>query len=183
MGLLSLLFFLAIGAVLLSICYWTVKNGISPMPTAPKIRKAMFDALPEHMEGTIVELGSGWGTLAFPLASRYPRCHVIGYETSTIPYLVSLLLQHLYHKHKNIKFKRRDFFKESMSDVSMAVCYLYPRAMENIKDKFEIEGNCRQLIVSDTFSIPGWKPDKVIEVADLYKSKIYFYRVPEKLAK
>ena len=172
MGVFSAFFIVAIGVVLLLVCVWTIKNGISPMPTSTKIKRALFEALPEHLEGAIVELGSGWGTLCFPLAKRYPNCQVIGYETSPIPYAVSKLLQ-LLIKQKNVRFERKDFFKEHLSGASMAICYLYPTAMENLKEKLEKEG--RIAVVSHTFRIPGWMPTKTIEVKDLYHTKIYFY--------
>ncbi len=143
------------------------------MPTSSKIKKALIQALPEQIQGTIVELGSGWGTLVFALADRYPQCKVIGYEISPIPYFVSQILKIVY-KHKNVQFKRKDFFKEPLSEAAMAVCYLYPGAMQKLKSKFEKEGSPKS-IVSHTFSIPGWTPEKTIEVHDLYRTKIYFY--------
>lgn len=173
MDVFAAVFFVLIGVILLLVCIWTLKNGITPMPTSAKVKRALFQGLPEHLEGTIVDLGSAWGTLCFALAKRYPNCQIIGYETSPIPYLVSRLLT-LFVKQKNLTFKRRDFFKEPLSNVSMAICYLYPTAMEKLKDKLEKEG--RVLVVSHTFRIPGWTPAKTIQVNDLYHTKIYFYQ-------
>lgn len=70
---------------------------------------------------------------------------------------------------------RKDFFKEPLGDASMAVCYLYPGAMKKLKEKLEKEGNPKQIIITHTFSIPGWTPSKTIEVNDLYNTKIFFY--------
>lgn len=174
MVLFSIGFLVALSGVLLSICYWTVRTGISPMPTTHKIKKALIKALPEHIEGTIVELGSGWGTLVFPIAKRYPACNVIGYELSPIPYAISQL-RLLFSRYKNITFKRKDFFKDPLQDASVAICYLYPGAMQKLKEKFEKKGDADLLIVTHTFAIPGWTPEKVIRVDDLYKTQIYFY--------
>jgi hypothetical protein len=172
MDIFSAVFFVLIGLILLLVCIWTLKNGITPMPTSTKIKHIVLQNLPEHLEGTIVDLGSAWGTLCFPLAKRYPHCQVIGYETSPIPYMVSRLVQ-LFVKRKNLTFKRKDFFKEPLSKVTLAICYLYPTAMEKLKDKLEKEG--RVFVVSHTFRIPGWTPTKTIQVSDLYHTKIYFY--------
>lgn len=150
-----------------SILYWTCKNGISPMPTSPKVQRALLNAMPDQIEGTIVELGSGWGTLAFALARRYPNAQVIGYETSHIPYLFSLLF-----RRKNLTFVRKDFFKESLQ-VTVAICYLYPTAMQRLKEKLESEGEIA--VITHTFAVNGWKAKKIVEVDDLYKTKIYFY--------
>ena len=148
------------------------------MPTCAKVQKELLSALPEHLEGTILELGSGWGTLAFALGRRYPNCQVIGFEISTIPYLISLLLQRI-TKQKNVTFKKKNFLKEPLSQATMLVCYLFPVAMQNLKDKLEKDGNnTGQLIVSHTFYIPGWKPEKTLEVPDLYHTKIFFYKSP-----
>ena len=142
------------------------------MPTSTKIKKALFKALPDSMEGTIVELGSGWGTLALPLARRYSKCQIIAYELSPLPYAVSCLLKCIYRQ-KNLEIKRVDFFSEPLQNASMAICYLYPGAMKRLKEKFEKEGH--HLVVSHTFSVPGWTPIKTVAVHDLYNTKIYFY--------
>lgn len=137
------------------------------MPTSPKVQKALLSSLPVHLEGTILELGSGWGTLAFALAKRYPNTQVIGYETSLIPYLFSLLL-----RRQNLVFKRKDFFNEPLN-ATLAVCYLYPAAMQRLKQKLEKEGKIA--IITHTFAVNGWKATKIIEVNDLYKTRIYLY--------
>lgn len=157
--------------IALSIIYWTIKNGISPMPTSPKVQRALLSALPEHIDGTILELGSGWGTLALALAKKYPNAQVIGYETSHIPYLFSLFL-----RRKNLTFIKKDFFKEPLN-ASLAVCYLYPKAMQRLKEKLEKEGRIR--IITHTFAINGWKANKIVEVNDLYKTNIYSYEALE----
>lgn len=89
-GLEITLFIILIG-ISLSIVYRTWKNGISPMPSSPKARKAMLDLIPAGFQGNIYELGSGWGKLAFELANRFPQSHVTGYETSPVPYYWSRL--------------------------------------------------------------------------------------------
>jgi len=169
-----ILFWVAIGAIMLSVLYWTIKNGISPMPTTALVRRKLFQVLPEHVSGAIFELGSGWGTLAFDLAGRFPEATIVGYETSHIPYAVSRLLQ-LFYRRKNLRFVREDFFKIDLEGASVVVCYLYPGAMKRLKEKLEREAGSGMLVATHTFSIPGWKPVKVIELDDLYKTKIYIY--------
>ncbi|QLH35887.1 MAG: methyltransferase [Parachlamydiaceae bacterium] len=83
------LFFIFVLAGLILIIGWSLKNGIGPMPTASKTKMLLFKHLPKEKEGVIYELGSGWGTLAFPLARRYPSSTIIAYENSPIPYLFS----------------------------------------------------------------------------------------------
>lgn len=159
--------------ILFLLLLFTLKNGVSPTPTSNQVRAALFTNLPEIKEGTIVELGSGWGNLAFPLSKKYPHCKVIGYENSPIPFLYSALLNH----HSNLKIVRGDFFEKSLQGVSLVVCYLFPKGMGMIREKLEKELDVGAQVVSHTHPIPQWKPKEVIEVNDQDHSIIYLYEV------
>jgi len=172
---LTFIFFILAGWVICSIVYWSYKNGISPMPTSPKVKLTVFEALPPHVSGPIFELGSGWGTLAFPLAVRYPDQSVEAYETSSIPYYFSQARLNLSHC-PNLHLHKQDFFEISLKDASLVICYLYPKAMERLKIKFEQELPFDSLIITNTFCVPGWNPIEIIETQDLYRTKVYVYR-------
>lgn len=102
----------------------------------------------------------------------HPDCHVIGYETSFIPFLFSKIVYRL----KNLTIKREDFFAVNLSDVDCVICYLYPDAMEPLKKKCINELKRDALVISHTFAFRDWQAEKIIEVDDLYKTKIFFYR-------
>ncbi len=161
-------------AVFLSIIIWTIRNGISPMPTSPKVMHKMKELLPPIHSGAIAELGSGWGHVALMLARHYPHLQVIGYETSPVPYFFSKLLQKCFRQ-KNLRFIRRDFFNESLDGVALCVCYLYPQAMARLREMF---ANKKLFVLTHTFSIPGWVPSKTCVVKDIYHTAIYLYAVP-----
>lgn len=167
-----LLFFLA---GMFSIVLWSWWNGISPMPTSPKAKRCLLSVLPQKIEGNVVELGSGWGTLLFPLARKYPHCRVSGYETSPLPFFWTKSL-FLLKPSPNLFLYRKDFFDISLEDNALIVCYLYPGAMRRLKDKFEKELKPGTWVISNTFAIPGWQPQQVAEINDLYFTKIYVYR-------
>ena len=154
--------------ILLLLLLFTWKNGVSPMPTSSSIRRALLDSLPELSEGTVVELGSGWGNLLFPLSKKYAHCKIIGYENSPIPYLFSSLLNHS----TNLKIMRHDFFEKSLRDANLIVCYLFPASMERLKEKLDRELRPGTQVVSHTYEILGWEPKQTIEVDD---SSIYIY--------
>lgn len=169
-GLICLLITALVG---FSIVFWSLKNGISPMPSSFKASSAIIKVLPSDLQGVIYELGSGWGTLALPLAKAYPNARVEGFENSFIPYIISKLWQ---AKTPNLHFHRQDFFAISLKDASAVVCYLYPGAMEKLSLKFNEELPPGCWVISNTFALPGWKPIGVIEINDLYKSKVFVYR-------
>lgn len=166
---------LAISLLILGSIVWSsVQTGITPTPTASKVKYHFIRTLPQILSGTILELGSGWGTLAFPLAHRYPDCAVIAYESSLIPYLFCRL-RHLWNPLPNLVFKRKNFFDEKFQDAALVVCYLYPGAMKKLKEKFQNELKSDAIIATHTFAIPGWTPVFTDTVADLYHTHIYHY--------
>lgn len=155
---------------------YTLITGISPLPTMPRARRAMFDLLPAELEGTVYELGSGWGTLAFPLARRYAHCRVVGYEHSPVPWLVSRFRQAI-ERPPNLTLLRRDFHRAPLDDAALVVCYLYPRGMRKLVPKLAAELPHGALVVSNFFRLPGRQPVAERDVGDLHGSRIYLYRM------
>jgi len=159
----------------LSIVYYSARYGISPMPTWGKAKQAVLEALPQEYCGPIVDLGSGWGSLVFPLSRRYPHSEVVGYEISLIPWLFTRFCQCLFPR-KNLRVYRRDFLSVPLHDYSLVVCYLYPGAMAQLKEKFEKELCPGTIVISHAFAIPGWKSVQTHPVHDLYNTNIYVYQ-------
>lgn len=159
-----------------SIIATSLLNGISPMPTSPKVKRKVLEVLPERKRGAnIYEMGSGWGSLAFPLAKRFPGGIVKAYENSLFPYFFSVLRHYLFPLN-NLAFYKRNFFSIPLNDADLVVCYLYPSAMHRLKNKFEEELPLDCYVLSHTFAVPGWLPDQVFEAKDLYRTKIYLYK-------
>lgn len=169
-----LLIYGALFLLFLLLVIWSIRNGIGPNPSSPRQIKAMMSQIHLHTKGLILDLGSGWGTLAIALARRFPDCRIIGYESSPIPYFVSQLLNQIYRL-PNLQFQRRDFFKVDLNDASVLVCYLYRGAMKRLKSKFDRELRAGSRVISNTFSLPQSTPDAVVQVEDLFKTKIYCY--------
>lgn len=167
--------FLCALAALISIVIWSLRCGISPMPTTTRVKLKLLTLLPDEISGEIYELGAGWGTLAFPLARHYPLNLVIGFETSPFPFLFCKLRQRVIPL-KNLTFKRANFLNANLQKGGLIVCYLYPQAMVHLKNKFEKELKTGTWIISNTFAIPDWKPIKIYQVDDLYQTKIYLYK-------
>ncbi len=145
------------------------------MPSSHKAKKVIFSLLPTS-QGKIYELGSGWGHLAFPLARHFPKMEVLALEGSPLPWFFSEAVQKIMY-YPNLKIARKNFFNTSLRDADGIVCYLYPKAMERLKEKFEKELKPGAFVITNTFAIPGWKPDKVLIVDDLWRSQIYLYYV------
>lgn len=140
------------------------------MPTSSKARRALLDLAPAQVEGEILELGSGWGTLLAPLAEKYSN-PITGYERSPIPFLFSWI--RLKNK-PHVTLRWQDFFQADMSQAGLIVCYLYPGAMESLQKK---EFKKDTWILSNTFAMPGWTPVASKRLDDIYGTWIYLYRI------
>ncbi len=176
----TLLFLLLLAVLLagmLSIVFHTLRTGISPMPTSGKVRRQLLSLLPEEIEGTVLELGSGWGTLAFALADHCPRARVVAFELSPLPYAFSRLRQRLAPR-PNLRLLREDFFRASFSEASAVVCYLFPGAMTRLAPRLAGELAPGTRVLSHTFALRGWKPLRTLVVDDLYRTPIYLYEIP-----
>ncbi len=168
---------LAIELVLVAfLLIYTLTTGIPPVPTFPKVRKTMLAEIPSDLQGTVFELGAGWGSLAFPLAKQFPDCTIQAFEISPVPWLFSKL-RHFLNPLPNLFIHRADFHKIPLEDAALIVCFLMPRAMEKLGSKFEAELRPGTLIISSFFSVPGWKPQSIRQANDLYSTKVYTYQM------
>ena len=163
-----LLELIAVAALLFSIAtiaWTTFRVGISPMPSSAKARKEMLRETENSGKGPIIDLGSGWGTLAIPLARKYPERKIIGYEVSLAPWVVSLLLKHALNL-ENLSLYRQDFLKADLAG-----------GMAALQKKLQQEASGEMRIISNTFALPDFPPAKVTPLGDLYKTPIYLYQL------
>lgn len=168
---------LALAAILLIVVY-TAITGISPLPTGPAARALVIDSLPPVEQGTIVEAGSGWGGLAFRVARARPRATVIGYELSPLPWLISQL-RRLLQPASNLHLYRRDLLRGRFHEVNAVVCYLHADAIADLEPKLRRELPEGALVISNTFRIPGWRPQHVRQARTRFDTPIYVYRMPD----
>jgi len=161
--------------VAVSIVWTTVRVGMSPMPSSAKATRAILDLIPGNAGERIAELGSGWGGLALAVTSHRPEAHVMAYELSLLPWMWSIGVARLMGR-QEIEFVRRDFFDADLSETDVVLCYLFPGAMERLAEPLT-HLKAGSVIISNTFRLPGWQPDEVVELDDLYRTRVYRYVV------
>lgn len=160
--------------VALSIVWSTLRTGISPTMSSGKARKAMVDSVDPPCSGSLIDLGSGWGTLVIAVARWYPEQQVIGYELSWFPWLVSVVRKRCLGLN-NLSLHREDFRNAELGKASVLFCYLFPGAMVNLQEKLNREQICNVTVVSNTFALPSCQPTNTIRLNDLYRSPVYIY--------
>jgi hypothetical protein len=178
---LSILLVVGLLAALISIVFVSWKNGISPMPSSAKVRFAVAAEINRLSSGgTIIEAGSGWGTLALYLARYCPSWRIMGIENSPVPLWISKLILRFISKitgafHDRVSFKSGDIYSFSYKEADIIVCYLYPDAMKRLSAILNQQLVPDARVISVCFALPGWQPKHVVTCGDLYHTKIYVY--------
>ncbi|WP_246313613.1 class I SAM-dependent methyltransferase [Paenibacillus foliorum] len=172
---------------MLSIVYASWKNGISPMPSSAPTRHAVAKEINQFSgRGTIVEAGSGWGTLALHLLRHCPGWRIIGVENSPIPLWISRLLARMAFLKRSgdsavtgapITYIHGDIYDYPYETADVVVCYLYPGAMKRFSVILGDRLAPHARIVSICFALPGWRPERVITCGDVFLTKVYVYTV------
>lgn len=104
-----------------------------PVPTVGGVKEGMLKGTEEYIKNmphaTVVDLGSGWGSLLLPLAAKYPQHTFIGYERVWLPYIVSRWRT---RKLSNIKIYRQDFFTADFTDADAILCFQLASIMQKL---------------------------------------------------
>ncbi len=162
--------FAALGSIVLH----SLRVGISPMPSSRKATRAMLSLVSANTSGPIVELGAGWGSLAFAISRHARLAQVTAYESSFVPFAVMWLRQAVLRV-PNLTLHYGDFAAAPLAECDVVLCYLWPGAMSTIALRFERELRPEAVLVSNTFAIRGRAAQTELRLDDLYRSVIYRY--------
>jgi len=119
------------------------------------------------------ELGTGTGRIITAFAKKR-NIKVIGFELSPIFYLITLL-NLKFHRIKNYELHYKNFFSTDLKEANVIFCFLMPKAMEKLEDKFLKELKSEARIISYAFEIRDWTPYMIIK--EKRKLPIYFYKI------
>jgi hypothetical protein len=144
------------------------------MPSSRPVKKSIVCSVSASSR-KIYEMGSGWGGLACSLSKQFPDAEIHAFEISPIPWLFSVILKKI-RGCKNLYLHRSNFYRSSLSDADLVVCYLFPKAMSLLKIKMEKELPPGAWVISNSFGITGWNLYKSVKVNDFWRSHIYIYR-------
>jgi hypothetical protein len=166
---------------LISIVYMSWNNGISPMPSSAQVRHAVANEVNRiSKKGTIVDAGSGFGTLVMHMSMHCPDWKIVGIENSLVPLWISRLYLRFIVAVKgnflgNVMFINDNIYTYPYAEVDVIVCYLYPGAMKQLDRMAHNRLSPGTRIISICFALPGWEPERIVTCRDLYRTKVYVY--------
>jgi len=119
------------------------------------------------------DLGAGNGR-AMIIAEKEFDLKAFGFELSPVLYLISKINIVLFGKN-NGKLYCQNFYNQNFQDADIVFCFLKPFVMEKLKTKFKKELKPGSKIVSYSFAILYWKPEKIIRNG--YPGNVYIYTI------
>lgn len=155
--------------------YWTSFRTQVPLFLSNRMTAdALAALLPQGRPVKLLDLGSGAGTVLRKLAHRYPDGQFDGIEAAPGPWLLSRFLA---REQGNVRLVRGDFFAASWCGYDVVYAFLSPVPMEALWAKAQRELPPGALVVSNSFPVPGRKPQQVVEVGDRRGTRLYIYEI------
>lgn len=134
---------------------------------------AFIEAVPMKQGQILVDLGCGDGRVLRRTWKKY-KVRAIGFEINLMAYLKARLLS---VGLKNVEIRRKNFWSQNLAGADVVFCYLYPDVMKRLFSKLKAELKPGTLVVSCNFTLPGFKPIRVLRPeGSLHNDPIYIYQ-------
>lgn len=133
------------------------------LPTASSLVDVMLDLANVTAKDTLIDLGSGDGRLVITAAQRGARAHGIEYN----PDLVEMAKSNATASGVAARatFEKADIFESDFSKASVITLFLLPDLNLRLRPTLlKMKPGTR--IVSNTFDMGDWKPDRTAKVQD-----------------
>lgn len=165
--------------VLATVSVHPITQGAMFVPTANIRVKTFLDAVPMNAEDLLVDIGCGDGRVLRAAKRRY-GVTALGFEINFLAYSIARIRN---LGIEGVRVRWGNFWKADLGDADVVFCYLFPDVMERLAEKLGKELRPGTRVASCNFSIPGWKPLKVLfPDSSLHNDPIYVYHIGLHLA-
>lgn len=137
--------------------------------------KALASLLPCEKNFSFIDLGCGYGGLLNKLAEDRPDGNFHGIEAALLPCLLGKFQVMDSTSDKTIWWG--DFWQHNLASYDVVYAYLSPVPMPALWRKACREMRPGSILISNSFGIPGVRPDKIIELGDFTGSALYLWRI------
>jgi SAM-dependent methyltransferase len=160
------------GFLLLLAIFWRTDRSRVPLYLSnAATAAAVATALPPG-PGKFVDLGCGDGALLRRLARLRPDCQFLGIEHAPLPWLWARLAA---IGLANCQIRHGDFWRQTLGPFDLVYAFLSPAPMPRLWAKARAEMKPSALLVSNSFPVPGVRPENTLEVADRRATQLFCY--------
>lgn len=120
----------------------------------------------------VYELGAGKAGFLRAVEQKFKNEHLVGVEYSWWPYILAKM--QIMITGSKIKMIKKNIFKVNLKEADVIYCFLIPKMMDSLAEKFKKECRPGTLVVSYKFKISSLEPERMIKEGG---NNIYFYRI------
>lgn len=147
---------------------------VAYVPTPPEVVRAMLELANVGKDDIVYDLGSGDGRIVIAAARDY-GARGVGIDVNP-----RRIREAQENARKNgvsdrVKFIQGDMFVEDISEATVVTLYLLRELNLRLRPKLLSELAPGTRIVSQTFTMGDWKPDKTLQV---HGKQVYYWLIP-----
>ena len=175
------LFFIILLAVFFLFFLWKLITHNSSYLSAPyvgtesKIVKRMLSIADLKEDDILYDLGSGDGRIIVSTALKGSKA--VGVEIDPLKVLYSRIFIKLLRLDDRAKIIRGSFFETDLSKASVVTLFLLQETNQKLKSKLKKELKKGARVISYSFTIDGWRPQKTYLNSDSIWGPIYLYKI------
>jgi SAM-dependent methyltransferase len=129
---------------------------------------------------TVYDLGSGDGRIVIAAASKY-GARGVGVDINPIRIKESRLNARNAGVSRKVTFIKQDLLKTDLRQATVVAIYLDPEMNLRLRPKLLRELKSGARVVSNSFDMGDWKPDKVVKLTVAgSESTIYYWVIPSR---
>ncbi|MBX3629420.1 MAG: SAM-dependent DNA methyltransferase [Nitrosomonas sp.] len=174
---------LEISPVWFGVCFFVLflvygkipKTQVPLYLSSSEVTKTLASLLPQKKNFTFIDLGCGCGGLLSKLNTLRDNGFFYGIEAAPIPYLIGKI-RILFNK-TNCNVQWGDLWQQDLAQYDVVYAYLSPVPMPTLWEKVCREMQPGSLFISNTFTVPGIVPEKIIRLNDFSESTLYIWRI------
>ncbi len=157
----------------------TLIKQVPYVPTPQDIVDKMLDLAKVTSDDVVYDLGSGDGRIVITAAQKY-SAHAVGVEINPDLYRESSSRIKELGLDDRAHIICEDMFDVSIHRATVVVLYLLTSFNEKLRPKLDSQLRPGARIVCHDFHIPGWDPEKVVDVTSKngISHKLYLYIHP-----
>ena len=170
---------LAAAAVLALTSHNALRERVPLFLSSAAACSRLLECLPCDRPVRFVDAGCGTGGVLIEVARERPTIQCLGLETAWLPWLIARVRCGL--SPNGARAVRRDLWQHPLDGVDVLYVYLSPVPMARLWAKACAEMVPGSVVVSNSFEIPGVRPESSLPVDDLTASVLHVYRVPARV--
>lgn len=123
------------------------------LPTKRRLVEFLTKEIHLDEGNSLYDLGAGDGRVVRAFARAYPKAKIIGVELAPLP-LILYSVYSIFSKPSNAHVLVSDFNTVHLRGATHVYCYLLPKTMEALAEKFDRELEKGAMVYSCEFAIP-----------------------------